>query len=320
MDKNTGSDLHATIDSLRTPDDFPLEAIEVLRAHWPQAAPLLLEALQGDIDVCLEEMPVPESEDDEIDEDAAFPEFDDLAFQACYLFAQHRYRPALPEMLRLLELPFADDLLGDFLFEGLPRCLASCSGGDAAELRAVLADIDTDEYARTAAWSAILCLVAWGELPVEVAVDDLLARLADPEDLDAGFLRGTLAMSATRLPANEACLAAARAEIASGRADVEVADLADFDRERRSFRPEAWREELLELQGERIGDAAAEIEPWFEEHGDEDEDLDEDGYDRDGNWVPPTPVEQLQSEKVGRNDPCPCGSGAKYKKCCGKDA
>jgi HEAT repeat protein len=24
--------------------------------------------------------------------------------------------------------------------------------------------------------------------------------------------------------------------------------------------------------------------------------------------------------KVGRNDPCPCGSGIKYKKCCGKNA
>ncbi|MGA3212013.1 MAG: SEC-C metal-binding domain-containing protein, partial [Terriglobales bacterium] len=23
------------------------------------------------------------------------------------------------------------------------------------------------------------------------------------------------------------------------------------------------------------------------------------------------------SAKVGRNDPCPCGSGKKYKKCCG---
>ncbi|MCK5763193.1 MAG: SEC-C domain-containing protein, partial [Clostridiales bacterium] len=23
--------------------------------------------------------------------------------------------------------------------------------------------------------------------------------------------------------------------------------------------------------------------------------------------------------KVGRNDPCPCGSGLKYKKCCGRD-
>ena len=22
--------------------------------------------------------------------------------------------------------------------------------------------------------------------------------------------------------------------------------------------------------------------------------------------------------KIGRNDPCPCGSGKKYKKCCGR--
>ena len=29
---------------------------------------------------------------------------------------------------------------------------------------------------------------------------------------------------------------------------------------------------------------------------------------------PPKPV---RSVKIGRNDPCPCGSGKKYKKCCG---
>jgi preprotein translocase subunit SecA len=28
---------------------------------------------------------------------------------------------------------------------------------------------------------------------------------------------------------------------------------------------------------------------------------------------------KLDTPKVGRNDPCPCGSGKKYKKCCGKD-
>ncbi|MHB1336320.1 MAG: preprotein translocase subunit SecA [Candidatus Humimicrobiaceae bacterium] len=27
----------------------------------------------------------------------------------------------------------------------------------------------------------------------------------------------------------------------------------------------------------------------------------------------------INKEKIGRNDPCPCGSGKKYKKCCGKD-
>ena len=26
----------------------------------------------------------------------------------------------------------------------------------------------------------------------------------------------------------------------------------------------------------------------------------------------------LAEKKVGRNEPCPCGSGKKYKKCCGK--
>ena len=25
----------------------------------------------------------------------------------------------------------------------------------------------------------------------------------------------------------------------------------------------------------------------------------------------------ISNEKVGRNDPCPCGSGKKFKKCCG---
>lgn len=26
----------------------------------------------------------------------------------------------------------------------------------------------------------------------------------------------------------------------------------------------------------------------------------------------------VRSDKVGRNEPCPCGSGKKHKKCCGK--
>lgn len=43
---------------------------------------------------------------------------------------------------------------------------------------------------------------------------------------------------------------------------------------------------------------------------------------RDGHWlyldgdiVPPMPIKK--DKKIGRNEPCPCGSGKKYKKCCG---
>ncbi len=34
---------------------------------------------------------------------------------------------------------------------------------------------------------------------------------------------------------------------------------------------------------------------------------------------PTVPVKSVMRElKIGRNDPCSCGSGLKYKKCCGK--
>jgi len=36
----------------------------------------------------------------------------------------------------------------------------------------------------------------------------------------------------------------------------------------------------------------------------------------------PPPVEPIRvhADKPQRNDPCPCGSGKKYKKCCGQKA
>ncbi len=39
----------------------------------------------------------------------------------------------------------------------------------------------------------------------------------------------------------------------------------------------------------------------------------------DGKMVTPPP-ERREAPKVGRNDPCACGSGRKYKKCCGQSA
>jgi uncharacterized protein YchJ len=44
-----------------------------------------------------------------------------------------------------------------------------------------------------------------------------------------------------------------------------------------------------------------------------DEDFGDDYQDDD--YYPETYVRT--EPKIGRNDPCPCGSGKKYKKCCG---
>jgi uncharacterized protein YecA (UPF0149 family) len=48
------------------------------------------------------------------------------------------------------------------------------------------------------------------------------------------------------------------------------------------------------------------------------------GFDFDDEEMPPLlPMPGVLSpapvthKKIGRNEPCPCGSGKKYKKCCG---
>ena len=41
------------------------------------------------------------------------------------------------------------------------------------------------------------------------------------------------------------------------------------------------------------------------------------GADTAAKEAPRNPVKA--GKKIGRNDPCPCGSGKKYKNCCGKN-
>ena len=52
-------------------------------------------------------------------------------------------------------------------------------------------------------------------------------------------------------------------------------------------------------------------------HEDTTSELDYQGAEADGDKPKRKPVKRSEP-KVGRNDPCPCGSGAKHKKCCGR--
>jgi len=63
-------------------------------------------------------------------------------------------------------------------------------------------------------------------------------------------------------------------------------------------------EEIISLCNERGWKVTVGIEP----------DKPEDISDIERLLNPPTPIRA--ELKVGRNDPCPCGSGLKFKKCC----
>lgn len=78
-----------------------------------------------------------------------------------------------------------------------------------------------------------------------------------------------------------------------------------------------WRTKKLKsiyelAEGERI--------KWRHSMEDDEEDADDDVLyygDNSSQTDYPLPYEERSTPKVGRNEPCPCGSGMKYKKCCG---
>jgi hypothetical protein len=53
----------------------------------------------------------------------------------------------------------------------------------------------------------------------------------------------------------------------------------------------------------------------FEDDGFADEEFEEEEYEEP---EPPPLTIVRRNERIGRNDPCPCGSGKKFKHCCGK--
>jgi SWIM/SEC-C metal-binding protein len=64
-----------------------------------------------------------------------------------------------------------------------------------------------------------------------------------------------------------------------------------------------------------------EVQSIFEEHGwhytiELERDKPEDIAELNRLLNPPKPM--ITEQKIGRNEPCPCGSGKKYKHCCGK--
>jgi uncharacterized protein len=74
--------------------------------------------------------------------------------------------------------------------------------------------------------------------------------------------------------------------------------------------------EAEDLLAAEEGEGEEEDEDDDDDLGDEFEEEDEDDLEDEG-WRPAR-LEPVRVAPVpGRNEPCPCGSGRKYKKCCG---
>jgi hypothetical protein len=258
---------------------------------------------------------------------------------AIYLLAQFRETAALDCFIRFFSLPGeqALDLTGDLVTETGAAVFASVCGGDPTPLLRLAHDEAVNEFVRGQAIDALLVQGTWEERPREAVIAELRGLFSSLPKPGNGSVWAALVGAVDTFNALE-LLPEVRQAFAEGLVDESVIGLDDIDpskprRRQDCFRPSA--EERLRWFEERNApiDAVSECWAWtcFRD-ADEDSDLPD---DREGtNWgdrfkeaVAPTvyaPTPYVPSQpyiarpKTGRNDPCPCGSGKKYKKCCGK--
>jgi len=246
-----------------------------------------------------------------------------LPLFAIFLLAQFRERPAYPLVVKIVsapgEIPF--DLFGDTITEGLSHILASVYDGNPAPLHGLVESEQVNDFVRSAALSSFLVLENTGQMPRETVLDYLRSLFQGRLQRTPSYAWSSLVCTVADLPAPE-LLEDVRRAYTEGLVDETVADLEGIERDVAT--PKPWRRERQHL----ITDAIAEMEWWASFHPEDSPPKRMPKVD-DSVLPPPIPVEDSDSEyvapqpyvrepKIGRNDPCPCGSGKKYKKCCGK--
>jgi hypothetical protein len=319
-------DLETTLDRIMAEldagvDKLPEDALRLAKQYRDEITPRLIQAIRDATALVAADKPL-EGE---------------AHFFALFLLSEFRAKEALPAILEAVslpdELPF--ELFGDAVTECVGQILAGLANDRWALFDEMIGNQALDPYVRIEAAVALFYLVRDGRLTRDEAVACLHKHLRqaianrDTEIID--MLIGKLLDYGPE---------EARADII----DAFHRDLVDeymIDREYAEELLDRGLEEFQErLEGcppTGIEDTIEELKSWaaYREPTDSDEEdwdddllssfdlLDDEEYDDvdedtvDAQPARPTTIRNAQP-RVGRNDPCPCGSGRKFKKCCGQ--
>jgi Protein of unknown function (DUF1186)/SEC-C motif len=280
--------------------EFPAEAVRAARENRAAMVPLFLEEIErftssgGTIGT----PDVGEAES---------------LFMAFHLLGEWREKSAYRPLAKLLCLPdsAAELVLGDAKTETSHCVMAAVFDGDPVPLHEIIRDTKADEFVRSRMMQTLVILAMNGDLPRADVAQFLEACFRDLEPrYDCYAWKGWVDAIAYLGLANLKDLvqkAFARRSI-----DPSWMSFRDFETDLRhaSAHPDA---DPLYPDGNLVpfGDAIEELQHWAcfqpEEHD-----------DPAPGWSPSffQEPERDPFRGVGRNDPCPCGSGKKFKKCC----
>ncbi len=220
-----------------------------------------------------------------------------LLFWGLHSMAQARDTRALGPLLALLrqDIEVVEAVLGDAVSATLSRILASVYDGQPEPLFRLILDSSLDDGIREAVLMACITLCVTGRIERD-ALHRLLVRFDDAKasvEGDIGWSAWEEAIATLGLRDLAPRVEAARKD---GRIDPEFSDPNWFKDTLREA--ERHPHDLARLPTDQYGfldDPVAALE-----------------WTREGFGEP----QRNPFKDVGRNDPCPCGSGKKFKKCC----
>jgi uncharacterized protein len=290
-------DVPAIIDGLAHAEGLPAEAIRAPRAQREAVAPALIDLIERYLDG---------------DEAAMMQE--PALFWAFHLLGEWRESAAYRPLARLLALEEGElgEVLGEANTETVHRVMAVLFDGDPQPLYEVIEAERADPFVRSRMLETLAMLALTGVLCrdevaryLRTAFDRL--RQQDADFVWFGWLSAIAALRLTDLSD------LVREAFERGLIDALDMRFADFETDFRYAcdHPEAPWDSPLTDEFAPFGDTLEEFASWHLGAG-RSEDLDED-------WAPDyrIPAPAVNPWKgVGRNDPCPCGSGKKFKRCC----
>jgi hypothetical protein len=219
---------------------------------------------------------------------------------AMFLLSQFREKRAYPLLVKFFSQPgdIVFDLTGDVPTEDLDSMLASVSCGDDSLIRELIENPEVNEYVRSAALKSLVALVLSGDLERDSVIDYFKSLFRDKLPREPSHAWDSLVSCSTDLYPEEVY------------EDIEFSfreGLVDHA----FIRPEIVRGTLDAGKEQTL--ARLKDYPWYR--------LIENTVKEMESWACFRPeankLEDKAKQKVGRNQPCPCGSGKKYKKCCG---
>jgi hypothetical protein len=292
------------LDSIATERKLPDRAIAICTIRIEESAPILRAVL------------VRAANGEELSDEAGM-----LLFRGLHILGAARDREACQPLLRLLRRPSLeiDILLGDTITESMAKIVTSVFDGDAEALFALIADRSIEQFIREALLGAATFL-AWERHIERDQMRRFLVRFHDERMAKNGDQAWVGWLQAIALLGLRDLAPLVDRAWHDGRIPEEFIDRQDFDDDLADAEhtpDDVDRFERLNLG--YIKDALESLD-WTRRYEDSAKEDDAEWPYGEKLWpdLVPGPTEPVRNpwRHVGRNDPCPCGSGKKAKKCC----